>query len=276
MTILFRIAVMAMGALLAQDAAPPAASDKAPEPAPPTPPGQVDGGARLSQDATVDQVLDALHDRGVGLKDFTADVKLAETDPTLGDTTSRKGTAVYQKKGDGDARIRVVFDSKQQGRKIYNQKIEYVLDDGWLVERDFARKTEVRRQVLRPGEKVDLLKLGEGPFPLPVGQTKESVEKLFEVKKVAADPKHDPADTVHVQLTPRPDTRFARKFQTIDVWVDTKTEMPKRIETLDANGTSQRTTDLDVTSVNAGVKDGDFVLEPVGPDWNRHDEPFEE
>ena len=29
--------------------------------------------------------------------------------------------------------------------------------------------------MLKPGEKLNLLKLGEGPFPLPIGQKKEDV-----------------------------------------------------------------------------------------------------
>lgn len=275
MSILIRIAAMTIGALLAQDATTPA--PPGPPPAETLAPAPTDnGGAKLSADATVDQVLDALHRRGVGLKDFTADVTLDETDTTLGDTTSRKGLAVYQKKGEGDARIRVVFNTKRQGKKITDQKVEYLLDNGWLVDRDYERKTEVRRQVLRPGEKVDLLKLGEGPFPLPVGQPKESVEKLFEVTKVPAAPKTDPPDSVHVRLTPRPDTQFAKKFKAIDVWVDTKTEMPKRIRTLDVNETTQRTTDLDVKSINAGLKDTDFTLDETGADWNRRSEPYAE
>ena len=35
----------------------------------------------------------------------------------------------------------------------------------------------------RPGEKVNLLKLGEGPFPLPIGQPKEDVHREFIVTK---------------------------------------------------------------------------------------------
>jgi outer membrane lipoprotein-sorting protein len=230
----------------------------------------------LSGDASVDQVLEALERRGVGLKDFTADVVLEEKDVNLGDKTVRKGSAVYQKKGEGDARMRVVFNSKQAGKKVIDQKIEYLLDNGWLVDRDYERKMEVKRQVLRPGEKIDLLKLGEGPFPLPVGQSPESVKKLFDVTKVAPDAKKDPADSVHIVLTPRAETPFAKKFKSIDVWVDAKTEMPKRIRTLDVNETTERTTDLDVKGINQGLKDADFTLDATDENWNRRSEPYAE
>jgi outer membrane lipoprotein-sorting protein len=265
-----RVAALMVSGLVAQDAVAPAT------PSEPVTPAQVAGDAKLGQDASVDQVLDALDQRGQGLKDFTADVTLKETNMGLGDSTSQKGTVAYQKKGEGDARIRVVFNSKQEGKKILDQKMEYLLDNGWLTERDYERKTEGRHQVARPGEKIDLLKLGEGPFPLPVGQPRASVLKVFEVMKVAADAKSDPAETVHIRLTPREGTEFAKKFKTIDVWVDVKTEMPARIQTLDVNETEKRTTDLKIEGINKGLKDGDFVLEPVEGSWDRHEDKYVE
>src|SRR6185295_10789202 len=116
-------------------------------------------------------------------------------------------------KGEGDSRLRIIFDQKFFGEKQQpNSKVEYMLDKGWLTDRDYKRKIEIQRQVLKPGQKVNLLKLGEGPFPLPIGQPKEEVLKMFEVKKIDAN-KDDPPDTVHVQLSPREGTRFAKKFK---------------------------------------------------------------
>ena len=274
--LLIRMATMTLAALLAQttpqvpgESVKPAAPGETLAPADPA---RVNG--RLSQASSVEQILDALERRGQNLQDFTAAVTLDEIDTALGDTTSRSGTAVYQRKGEGDARIHIVFDTRRQGRKITNQKMEYLLDNGWLIERDYDRKKEVRRQILRPGEKIDLLKLGEGPFPLPVGQPRESVENSFTVTKIAADPQNDPPGSVHVQLTPRPSTQFARKFASIDVWVDTTTEMPQRIETLDVNQTTQRRTDLKIKALNQGLTDADFQLDPTDGNWDRHDEPY--
>ena len=266
-------AAMVLGGILAQ---------AGPVPAPPGAPvggepAQLSTASKLSVDSSVEQILEALERRGVGLRDFTADVTLEEQDATEGRKTIRKGTAVYQKKEDGGARMRVVFNSVQRGKKIVDQKLEYLLDNGWLVDRDYERKVETKRQVMRPGEKIDLLKLGEGPFPLPVGQPPAKVLEMFDVKKVppAADAK-DPADTVHILLTPRPDTRFAKKFKTIDVWVDVKTAMPRQIRTLSADEQQERTTDLDMKGINAGLKDADFTLDPVGEGWDMSTEKYED
>ncbi len=189
----------------------------------------------------------------------------------------RQGKVWYQKTGPQDARLHIVFDTRASGEdKPVKEKVEYSLDKGWLVDRNYKKRIEVNRQVLRPGEKINLLKLGEGPFPLPIGQKKEDVHRLFSVNKVAAKP-GDPANTVHLQLTPNPGTQFERKFSGIDVWVDLATHFPRRIETLDKNQTTSRTTDLDKVQVNGAVQDSDFALAAIKEDeWQRHDEPFAE
>ena len=94
-----------------------------------------------------------------------------------------------------------------------------------------------------------------------IGQAKEEVHKEFEVTK--AEPGADaPKGTVHVILKPREGTRLATKFKTIDVWVDPKTNMPVRIEALDVNETTRRTTDLTNIKVNPQppLNDRDFAL----------------
>jgi outer membrane lipoprotein-sorting protein len=231
--------------------------------------------ADLSPQSTIDEVLDALDARGQGLKSFTADVKLSEADTATGDESVRSGKAWYQADDSGSARIRVAFDKKQSSGKITDERIEYVLAGSDLIQRTYRTKTQTTQKVLRPGEKINLLKLGEGPFPLPIGQKKEDVHAQFEVKKIDAK-QDDPAGTVHIQLVPRPDTRFARRFKTIDVWVDLKSQMPRRIETLDRNESTTRGTELANVQFNPRLTDGDFKLPDIGGDWSKIDEAFSE
>jgi outer membrane lipoprotein-sorting protein len=230
--------------------------------------------ADLTPQSPLDEILDALDARGRGLKSFTADVKLSESDTATGDESVRSGKIWYQADDSGSARIRVSFDRKQSSGKIIEDKIEYVLAGTDLINRQYRTKTQTTQKVLKPGEKVNLLKLGEGPFPLPIGQKKEDVHAQFEVKKI--DPKKDdPADTVHLQLVPKPDTRLARRFKTIDVWVDLKSHMPRRIETLDRNESTTRGTDLDKVQFNPPLSDADFKLPDIGGDWNKIDQAFQ-
>jgi outer membrane lipoprotein-sorting protein len=228
----------------------------------------------LTKDSSIDDLLDALDARGKDFKTFTADVKLADSDTTFADVTTKSGKVWYQDQG--NARIRVSFDTVQHNDSPpKKQQIDYKLADGKLIERNYATSHQDTRQVLRPGEKINLLKLGEGPFPLPIGQPKDEVHKQFDVKKL--DPaKDDPANTIGLQLTPKPDSHFARKFKFISVWVDSTTHMPIRIATRDGNETKDQTTDLSNVKINPEVKDTDFDLGPLKGDWNQTDEAYQD
>jgi len=233
--------------------------------------------AEVNENSSVDEVLDALDVRGRSLDQFVADVTLSENDEATQAESQRTGRVWYQKR-QGNDRIRVTFDQKAQGRFTKPDKVEYLLDGGWLVDRDYRRSIEVKRQVLRPGEKINLLKLGEGPFPLPIGQPKEEVHKEFDVSKGdrgLVGPKGAP----HVALKPKEGTRLARKFAQIDVWVDPQTSMPVRIEALDANETTRRTTELKNIRVNPepALGDRDFTLPKIDEGkWELHSEEYQE
>lgn len=236
------------------------------------------GAGKLSADSSVDQVLDALDRRGKTLKEFSADVALKEEDG-LGLSSTRRGKVWFQKKGEDDGRIRVVFETKEDEKRVVKQRLEYALDKGWLVDRDFGKRIQVRRQVLKPGQKMNLLKLGEGPFPLPIGQDKKEVRRLFDVEKVPASKDADPAgvETVHLSLKPKKGTDFAKKFSSIDVWVDTKTHMPARVETVDPSEENFKTTDLTNVKVNPNPPLTDKDLTPAEMDlsnWSVKEEAF--
>src|SRR5690606_17097897 len=139
------------------------------------------GAATLPKDASIDQTLTALEQRGQSLKDFVADVALETLDPALGNFSTRTGRVWFQRRGDENARIRVLLEKLIEDEKTRTDRKEYLLEGEWLTERTYRSKIEVKRQVLRPGEKINLLKLGEGPFPLPIGQPPDEVKKQFDV-----------------------------------------------------------------------------------------------
>jgi len=228
----------------------------------------------LTVDSSVDDVLDALDARGKDLKTLSADVKMTNSDPSTGDVADvRKGRLYYRLLPGGDSQWRVVFDTKITGRKLEQQKHEWSYSDGKLIDRDYRNHTQATTQVVKPGEKMQLFNL-EGPFPLPLGQDKADVHKHFDVKKLPLD-KDDPPATVHLQLTPVAGTDMARKFKTIDLWVDPKTDMPIRITVLDADGNSLKQTDLSNVNVTGPVQNGDFEMEKVdfkAGGWNLTDQ----
>jgi len=236
---------------------------------PPTP-------ATSQSGRNLDAILDALDARGRNLKDLSADVSLTTTDTSLGESSVRSGTLLLQNQADGDTRIHIVFDQVIEGNKIRKTKTEYLLADEFLYDRNYTKKQQVKRQVREKGEKTSPIKLGEGPFPLPIGQSKEEVYRQFDVELPASAPDGEtpPPDTEHVRLIPHKGTRMARQFPTIDIWVDTHNDMPVRISVPDKNGTSTQTTNLRNVKINEGVPDNAFELSQVPDGWSQTDEEY--
>lgn len=232
----------------------------------------------LTPDSSIDEILDALDARGDDLHTLRADVAKADIDTSLGEdpgnADTRLGSIVYERRGDGDIRIRASFDRIRTGEKVRTDRVEYTLDNGVLVDRNYRSRVEVRRIVQRSGEKLDLFKLGQGPFPLPIGQDKSAVHAEFEVSK-PAPATGAPANTVQIRLVPRPQAQLSRKFKSIDVWVDLSDHLPRRIETLDVNETTTTRTELSNVRLNAPVADADFALEKISPDeWQITEEGY--
>jgi outer membrane lipoprotein-sorting protein len=238
-----------------------------------------DAGIKITPASDLDTILDALNARGKDLTDFSCDVTLHASDMRTGQDTAQIGTVVFQNRPGGDSRIKVAFDKRQtdvgNGHPItQKQRLDYLLDRGWLTDRDYQKKLEVKRQVLKADQKMNLLKLGEGPFPLPIGQDKEDVKKQFKVTKAepAAD---DPKGTVHITLVPKAGSQLERRFKKIDVYIDMATNMPGRIDTEEKGGTA-RSTELSHVKLNSGLKDDAFTLTNIDNEgWNRREEPFQ-
>src|SRR4051812_37986529 len=100
----------------------------------------------LPEKATVDQVLVALQSRGQNLNDFTADVKLSDTNAITLRESSRTGKVYFQRKPDGDARIRVTFETYKASGPSVQQRQDWLLAEGVLTDQNFQTKLQVSRQ----------------------------------------------------------------------------------------------------------------------------------
>jgi outer membrane lipoprotein-sorting protein len=170
--------------------------------------------------------------------------------------------------------MHIVFDHKQVGGKsLIPDRVEYLLEDGWLTIRTDATKTESRVQLVPQGQKVNLFQLGKSPFPMPIGQDRAEVEKQFDATRLPPA-KDDPSGSIHLQLKPRTDSPMAERFSSIDLWTDLKTQMPVRIKTIDNKKVMERTTDLTGMRVNSELKPQDVSVPKLAPDWRSSDTPL--
>jgi hypothetical protein len=184
------------------------------------------------------QWLDKLEARGREIRSFQANVMYDKRDALLADRQARTGQLLYIAGGeDQPPRFAVLFAQLIADGKVHEQKLEYLFDGTWLVEKDHKQKRFEKRQVVAPGEKarVDPLAI-DGPFPVPLGQKRQEVLGRFEVTLIApGDPDH-PAevDAVHLRLVPRADApapREQKKFDRVDLWFDRQTLLPVRVKT---------------------------------------------
>ncbi len=190
---------------------------------------------KLTNESSVDEILDALDVVGKTLTSLEADVSKSDIDAAAGDSITRAGVVLLGMSKAGDAKLRVTFNSVQRNEDAPRTgdavKQDYLLVDGWLNDSNFDIRKVVRYQVRPPGESVNLLGVGEGPFPLPIGQSKEAVHLQFDVKKLPSP--SDRANAIVLDLRPKDGTKLRKRFARIIVDVDAISCMPVRIETMD-------------------------------------------
>ena len=225
--------------------------------------------------ADVEGLLDKMHEAGRDMRTLSAKVTLTDYDDATGNEVSRPGRMALRRGEEaGDAAVHVVFNGKQTDAGFEpGEKIEYLLKNGELVDRNYRGKTQVVRKLPADELAKDPLALGEGPFPLPIGQDPARVKELFEVSEV--DPAQSewevkPVDgATRLRLVPRPNTKFARDFTFIDVDVNPATGLPEKVSTVDAAEVNLRIADLSDVAVDADLGGESFELEDVDlGDWN--------
>ena len=190
----------------------------------------------------VEDLLDRLERSSADLRDFQARIRYDIWDAVLEGKQIRAGRLIYQVNPvDGTKRFAILFDTFISDGRREDQQRHYIFADGWLVEIDHERKQFIKRQIVAPGKTFDPLKLGEGPFPLPIGQPKNEVLARFDVKLLDAPSDLFLAkmltnrDVEGMVLFPKPRTPEAEKFQRVELFYDRETMLPIGINAVAAD-----------------------------------------
>jgi len=157
----------------------------------------------------------------------------------LGDTEQRTGWVAYRDEQPADdagpaqpARFRVHFDTLRTGGPKLREVVDYAFDGQWLTIAKHKIKQMTRYQVVAEGEKVETMRLGQGPFPLPFGQEADEVLDYFQAE--TREPRaSDPKGTQYLRLTTRPERLKDTEFTRIEMWIDGETHLPVRIVSKD-------------------------------------------
>ncbi|MCB1281591.1 MAG: hypothetical protein KDB18_08705 [Salinibacterium sp.] len=234
-------------------------------------------------------MLDALETADEDIERVSSSVLLVTDYALSGDQDVRTGSLQYRRTPGQDGRslkqFKVRFDQTITGQVIDKNPREYIFDGEWLVEKFVNEKQFIKRQMVPPGEHWDPLRLGEGPFPVPIGQRRDDIlsEYIAELASDAADGlEHarlieQSQDTYQLVLRPRPAFRDTSDFDLVRIWYDTGSLLPKMIRADKPTG--------DVTTVILrGLATGDSIEIPndlfdttppkVGEGWDVSVEPW--
>lgn len=134
--------------------------------------------------SNADELLTALETADRGLRRLSADVEYTKVFQPDGDVQVRRGSLFFtsdppaagSSAGEPDRRrFAVEFTVFFRGDRREDEQQIFAFDGQWLMEKRPQEKWFHLRQVVRPGEAFDPLKIGQGPFPLPIGQKKADI-----------------------------------------------------------------------------------------------------
>jgi hypothetical protein len=198
---------------------------------------------QAGEDDPVITLLETLESSAADLRTFTANVHYVVEDALEGDRVIRKGEIIYRVDPDNDEKaFAILFNSVIEDNRKRDRKSHYVFSGRWFAEIDHEQKLFIKREVVAPGEDFDPLKLGEGPFPLPIGQEKDEVLARFDVAP-AELPEEGPLaklkGTTEVDgllLIPKKGTSAAEDFERIELFYDRQTHLPVGVAVTETNG----------------------------------------
>lgn len=199
--------------------------------------------------ATADDLLDRLAAARDEIRTLKASLTYRREFAIAGDTQTRLGELFFDNvtdDADGRTRFAVRFDRLIVGERLERQDQLFVFDGEWLVEKVSSDRRFTKRQIAPPGSTFDPLRMGEGPFPVPLGQRPEDIVARYDAElRPPGEGVEDEAlrgfaedRLVQLRLTPKPEYEDTDDFMEIRLWYDPSTPamLPKIARTETALG----------------------------------------
>lgn len=222
--------------------------------------------AASSGDPVADEILDRLDARGESIQGLACKVVYRYVTVFPAESVQQKDGTLLFAKGEPNARFFIHF-TKLSSEGIERETGEYWAFDGrWLTERNDKSRTIIKREIAAPGERKDPFKLGQGPFPLPLGQKRKDILDNFTVR-LEKFTLGDPRGSDHLHCVPKPGTPLAKKYTRVDIYVDRAAGLPVRIVTERVSDANRIEVDFKSIDTNEAPAASRFTLdEPKGYD----------
>jgi hypothetical protein len=171
----------------------------------------------------------------------------------------------------------VEFNKRYTNGQVRDEQMAYIFDGEWLVEKDSTKKQMVRRRMVPPGKVADPLRLGEGPFPLPIGQKRSEILSRFTAElrppeQGFTDEERQPwmALTWCLRLVPREGTEEAREYEEVRIWYQKSDLLPRLARTVNTDGGRTEVLLTGAIATNVEIPDGvfDTGAPPAGAGWD--------
>lgn len=249
---------------------------------------------------TADDLLRALETSGNDVHRLSAAVRYVKTFDIQGDTQQRDGTLAFvsgpvdrglhpDTDAELDRRFAIAFERLEldNGRRIEDKSTGYlelyIFDGEWLAEIRPFDKQFIRRQVVAPGERWDPLRLGEGPFPIPIQQRRADILDRFDVElfdgldDVEDRPLRGVAGKCYqLRLMPKPEAN-EKELREIRVWYQKDTLLPRMAKTISQSGDIAFVLLKNLrTNADAEITEAELTTKPPAEraGWNITVEPY--
>lgn len=235
---------------------------------------------------TVDAVLSLLENADKDLRSLSAALVYIKRAPAIegGGTQIRYGTLQFNRATEPAApptppapggqprtlqQFAIDFDQLVVDGRARNDRQTFVFDGRYLLETFPTQKQYIRRHIVGPDQVRNPLRIGEGPFPIPVGQRKADLLARFDVSVAAplADaPTSDQLRRIlfnctQLVLVPKPGTDQAKAFKIIRLWYRTTDMLPIFALTVSVDGSSNEVFLNDIIK-NPALPPGAFNTTP--------------
>ena len=185
----------------------------------------------------VRKILDKLEQAGNSHKTLKADVVYTVVSRLDGDTQTRTGFVAFAGKTKTEPdKFRISFKTLklgEDGRKT-REKIDYIFDGYWFTIAKHKIKTLTRLQVATKNQKIEPMRIGSGPFPIPFGQKANDMIRMLEISTRKAR-RSDPKNCYYLKLIPRKKYRNQMNFKRMEMWISKDNNMPVKIRMKDKN-----------------------------------------
>lgn len=127
----------------------------------------------------VDDLLSAIEHADEGVDTIQADVLYDRRLELQGDRILRRGE-LYFVANESERKFAVRFETRIVDGVPRSEDELLIFDGRWFVEKKENVKQFIRREISRKDDAFDPLKLGEGPFPIPIGQEADDIRARYE------------------------------------------------------------------------------------------------